>query len=226
MKVKRFIKLNKLITIFLGIAIFIIISYMASMNYTEWFSGAEMLFNLFFQLSIGYIINFIFYVTQIYVPNYKRDQLARKCIQARINKIVRYMNDSIIQLSQIYNPGHKNTIFTEKDLKKLMVLKFSDKINARNTVTGKEFSVIEWMITCVLKTESEIDKLYQYYPNYISAQLMDNLEKVLDSSYHYQINLFKNTIYEVDYSQSNDCFFISYYNLIGELEKIKNQEYS
>lgn len=224
--IRKFISLNKCITIFFGIALIIIVSYMLSMDYPEWFNGADKLFNLFFQFSIGYIINFMFYVTQIYIPNSKRDQSAKQCINIRINKIIKHMKGSISQLSQIYIPGHNNMIYTDVDLNKLMILKFSDKINAMNANTGESFTVREWIKLSIFLTEKEINSLYQYYPNYISAQLMGVLEKIIDSTYHNTMNTMTAIPQDVDFSKSNNCFFIQYNSFIDELEKIKNQDYS
>lgn len=82
-----FIKRNTLISAFFIISIVIITSYYLTLDLPELFRGAEQWFNLLFQLSVGYIINFMFYITQVYVPNNKRDSIARRNVSMRLNKL-------------------------------------------------------------------------------------------------------------------------------------------
>lgn len=69
---KQFLKSNKTISGCLGISILVCFLYILSLDKKEWFPHAGDWFNLLFQLSVGFIINFIFYVTQVYIPQYKQ----------------------------------------------------------------------------------------------------------------------------------------------------------
>lgn len=62
---KRFIRENKWISCILLLAIVIIISYLASLDMPEWFKNAGDVFNLFYNLAIGYCVSFIFYGMRI-----------------------------------------------------------------------------------------------------------------------------------------------------------------
>lgn len=222
--IKEFIKSNKLITMIFGFSVFIIISYILSMDSLEWFDGAERWFNLGSQLSVGFIISFIFYITQVYVPNRKRDKSAKKCVCTRIDNIIKEMNNSISMLAQCYIPNHNVGTYTEEELKQLMNLKFSDFVNVTNAATLNRFTVREWINKCINDTETEIDKLYKYYPNYITAELMDVLEKVINCTYHRVMSILV-TNSNVTFSGSNDCFFVEYYELMKVLKEIKTKEY-
>ena len=90
-KIRTFVEKNKWITNFFFISLFIIISYIWTMEWPELFDGAEEIYNLFFQLAIGYIINFMFYITQVYIPNSNRDITVRKCIAKRIEQLINDM---------------------------------------------------------------------------------------------------------------------------------------
>ena len=79
----QFIKNNTLIFVFFIISIGIIFLYIFTMDWAELFKGAELWFNLMFQLSVGYIINFMFYVTKVYIQNKKRDIFVNKQITKR-----------------------------------------------------------------------------------------------------------------------------------------------
>lgn len=225
-----FIKRNTLISAFFIISIVIITSYYLTLDLPELFRGAEQWFNLLFQLSVGYIINFMFYITQVYVPNNKRDSIARRNVSMRLKQIIKNMRNSLSSLAEIYLDGHTGTDYTAEELSSLLQLRFSDKVKVLNANrTTREnmvyFSVREWLGECIRKTEDEIDKLYKYYPTDISVELMKVLEDILNSTYHSMMKRLLVVPNDVDFSQCNNYFFAEYYKLICELEKINQKEY-
>lgn len=230
-KTRRFIKENKLISIFLMFSIAIIISYILTINLPPLFTGADNWFNLLFQLSIGYIINFVFYITQVYIPNNKRDLTVRQCISARLNNTVDNMRASISYLAQIYLENHTGDEYTDYELKQLLNLRFSDKVNVLDSshTTSDNFvyfTVREWISLCIKNTERDIDNLYKYYSYYISVDLMQSLEDVLNSSYHKMMKTLLTVPNDVNFSACNDNnFFTSYYHLICRLEEINENDY-
>lgn len=230
--IKKFIKMNRIISIFFVISLFVIFSYIATMDLPELFEGAEQWYNLSFQLSIGYIINFIFYITQVYVPNIQKEAKVNKCISVRINHIISHMKSTFSQLALNYIPDHHGDIYTEDELKQLLKLNFNDSVHVVNATKSSPgnaiyFTVREWIELCIQDTESDIDKLYKYYSTYISASLMEVLEQVLHSNYHEIMKMFLRTPHEVHFSsRSPDIYFLRYYQLMCELEKIRNEEYN
>lgn len=68
----------KWLTIFLVGSIVIVISYYASYNLPELFSGAGRLFDFANQIAIGYIINFLFFIMNIYIPQLNAESKAAK----------------------------------------------------------------------------------------------------------------------------------------------------
>ena len=206
-----FIKRNTLISAFFIISIVIITSYYLTLDLPELFGGAEQWFNLLFQLSVGYIINFMFYITQVYVPNNKRDSIARRNVSMRLKQIIKNMRNSLSSLAEIYLDGHTGTDYTAEELSSLLQLRFSDKVKVLNANrTTREnmvyFSVREWLGECIRKTEDEIDKLYKYYPTDISVELMKVLEDILNSTYHSMMKTLLVVPNDVDFSQCNNNF--------------------
>ncbi len=206
-----FIKRNTLISAFFIISIVIITSYYLTLDLPELFRGAEQWFNLLFQLSVGYIINFMFYITQVYVPNNKRDSIARRNVSMRLKQIIKNMRNSLSSLAEIYLDGHTGTDYTAEELSSLLQLRFSDKVKVLNANrTTREnmvyFSVREWLGECIRKTEDEIDKLYKYYPTDISVELMKVLEDILNSTYHSMMKTLLVVPNDVDFSQCNNNF--------------------
>ena len=95
---KKFIKNNFLISVILIIALVIVISFILTKDNPELFKHANDFYNLFFQLSIGYIISFVFYVMQVYLPNLKQSELANICINDRIKTIFSKMQQLLSRI--------------------------------------------------------------------------------------------------------------------------------
>jgi hypothetical protein len=228
-EISRFIKKNRLIFLFFFVSIIVIVSYLLTINSPELFVGAEHWYNLLFQLSIGYVINFIFYITQVYIPNNKRDLIAQKCISVRLDRIIQFMRSGISELAKIYLENHTGNEYTEDELNQLLKLKLSDKVNvgiAELSTRDKieYFTVRKWLLDCIIKTENEIDSLFKYYARDISVDLMLSLEDILKSHYHATLKILLVGTSEVNLSGVKD-FFVDYYRLICQLVKISQKDY-
>lgn len=226
----KFIEANKIIFSIFLVAVVIIISYILTMDFPELFDGAEEWYNLFFQLSIGYIINFIFYITQVYIPNIKKEVKINKCISARINSIIDHMKSVFAQLAIQYVPNYHGGTLSADDLRLLLNLNFEDHVQVQDASRSSPtkpvyFTVRQWLLKCMRDTENDIDKLYRYYSPYISVSLMETLEKILNSTYHSTMKVFLSIPKGVNFSKCNDNYFLPYYELIEELEKVKQEEY-
>ena len=128
--IRVFVDKNKLITAFFVISVAVIVAYFLSIDLPEWFNGAGDWFNLLFQLAVGYIINFMFYVTQVYVPNNKRNAIVEACIAKRISLLIADMDKSLSHLVAIYIENHTGTEYTEDELQQILhKLRFSDKVD-------------------------------------------------------------------------------------------------
>ena len=65
---KKFYSRYKKLTQFFVGSIVVVLLYVLTYNCPELFSGAGLLFDIAFQLAIGYIINFFFFVVNVYLP--------------------------------------------------------------------------------------------------------------------------------------------------------------
>lgn len=223
-----FIHKNKLITLFFAISVAVIIAYILSMDLPEWFNGAGDWFNVLFQLAVGYIINFMFYVTQVYVPNKKRNDVVQACIAKRISRLADDMNKSLSELVAVYTNKHTGTDYTEGELEQILhKLRFSDKTNVIDVRKTKGanfeyFTVREWLAQCIFETERDIDNLFKYYAADISVELMETLEKIPRSTYHSVMQILLAASNDVEFSgvaSDANNFFVEYYNLIKELRQ-------
>lgn len=229
----KFIKSNKIIFSFFIVSIVIIVSYTLTIN-LDWSTSLNEIkkwYNLLFQLAIGYIINFLFYITQIYIPNIRKNIKINKCINTRINHIIRHMDDIFDKLATKYIANYEKRKLSNDDFKEILKLKFEDNVNvlkANSLFYNKNeyFRVKEWLIKCICDVENEIDRLYKYYPQYISASLTEILEQILNSPMHTSMKTFFQIPNGINFSNCEDIFFKPYYELMDKLENIKQKEYN
>ncbi|GAU79918.1 arsenical pump-driving ATPase [Fusibacter sp. 3D3] len=115
------------------------------------------------------------------------------------------MKSNISCLAQIYLRNHTGDEYTEDELNQLLKLRFSDKVKVLDArrITGDNFvyfTVGEWLLECIRKTENGIDSLYKYYASDISVDLMLSLEDVVNSTYHTSMKTFLAVLKDVIFS--------------------------
>lgn len=228
---KSFLKENKLIFVVFLCSIIIIIAYVLSLDVPELFPHAGDWFNILFQFAIGFVINCMFYVTQVYIPRIKQLKQANDCIYKRIEKIESYMKEMFDHIACKYIVDFdSNKLLTDEQFVTIMHnLDFDDEVNVVNVnranMSNCHFTVKEWLRSRMAFIEHDIDKLYTYYVIYISPELMDVLEKILKSAMHQNMGreLFKFP-QKISLKECNkDIFFEPYYKLMKELQVVKEQ---
>ncbi len=93
-----FVRKNKVISICVSVSFVVCILYMMSLDKEEWFANAGAWFNLVFQFSVGFIKN----ITQVYIPQYKQNEEANRCIGVRIAGVIGYMREIFSHLGVKY----------------------------------------------------------------------------------------------------------------------------
>lgn len=223
---KSFFKENRLISFVFIFSVLVVVVYMITLDVPEWFHHAGEWFNILFQLAIGFIINFMFYVTQVYVPKIRQTRQAYKCIYKRVTTIESYMRDIFDKLAAIYISEYKaGKELTEEQLTVILHnLDFDQEVNVINVNRANRsnchFTTKEWLHSRLEFIEHDIDKLYLYYSSYISPELMDVLEKILKSPMHQNMGrTLMNLPQKISFKECNeDIFFKEYYELMKELE--------
>ena len=102
--IKSFAKRNRVLFILLIVAVSITLSYYISYDIPELISGIEKWYKLFSDLSIGVIINFIFYVFQVYIPRREEEKATLRIIDPDLTKICQKIQE-ILLVAQTYLPG-------------------------------------------------------------------------------------------------------------------------
>ena len=176
---KRFIE-NNILIFWLGVLSAIIsISYAITYNMPDYF-GIEGWYSLLNNLAIGYLAALIFYIIQVYIPQYKQNQQVYACIQARIENIVRHMKEIFDELGKRYIENYSEKGITDELLFDLLKrINSNDRVQVLNTARlssttvtdGDYFTVKEWIISRLNFVEHEIDSLFKYYPSYMTCLL-------------------------------------------------------
>lgn len=148
----------------------------------------------------------------------------------KIEEVIKNMDRGLAELVKIYVKDKFEDGYEEKDLAFLVKLRFSDRVGvvkASSIMFGRVeyFTVREWLRNSIIAAEKEIDNLYKYYGSNISADLMETLEKILQSTYHVMFKTLLEIPEEVSFCQSEVNPFLEYYHLIQELRKIKINDY-
>lgn len=228
---KLFFKENRLISYVFIFSVLVVVIYTLTLDEPEWFPHAGDWFNILFQLSIGFIINFMFYVTQVYIPRIRQNKQAYSCIYKRVTTIELYMKEFFDELAKVYISDYKkDQELSEEQLAVILQkLDFDNEINVINVnrvnMNNCYFTVKEWMRSRMDFIEHDIDKLYSYYSSYISPELMNVLEKILKSPMHKNMGrTFMNLPNKISFKECNeDIFFKDYYALLKELKEVSAQ---
>ncbi|SOD11523.1 hypothetical protein SAMN06298224_0214 [Fibrobacter sp. UWB16] len=229
-----FIKGNTIIFVSFLLAIIVIGLYIQTKNVVEWFPHADEWFQVLFQLSIGFVVSFIFYVTQVYLPRRKSIARINQCICARIQDIVSWMNDVFVRLGKLYVIDFdEKKLTSECCMSILHSMRVDDRIQLINPsrlnlgYVDQEacYTIREWLTECVGNIELNIDKLLKYYSPYITPELMDAAERICKSTVHHNMvrMIFKMKNPPSFKGLNEDIFFKPYLHLMKELDKTRNQ---
>ncbi len=135
------------------------------------------------------MINFIFYVTQVYIPRQNLTRQANCCIQERIQNVVDKMDDIFRRIVEKYDGKYDKCCTTrEKLLDVLHKMRINDGINVVaasrafpvHLNESSYFTVREWIITRLEFVEHDIDCIFKYYSFFVTPyfDLMKELESL------------------------------------------------
>ena len=108
--VKRFVKRNRLLSILSFIAMSIIISYTLTSHLPEIVPGIGKWYKLMFDLSLGVIVNLIFYLFQVYLPQLEAEKNSLPVITPELVKLIDKMQEIVLVL-EYYLPDYKQGKF-------------------------------------------------------------------------------------------------------------------
>lgn len=89
-------------------SIIFILFYYFSYNIPELWENANVLVNILFQLSLAILSSLVFFIFQVYSPNYERKCKIRPIINNKINYICQNMNLPFLDITEKYLHQQKN----------------------------------------------------------------------------------------------------------------------
>lgn len=220
---KRFIRENRWITSILFLAIVIIISYLASLDMSEWFRHAGDVFNLFYNLAIGYCVSFVFYVLQVYIPSVKRTEKINEQIHRRMLFLSNDMMELIKEVIKVQFDRTPDEPYTEGQLKELLNVATFTKLKIAKLETSRTgyldyFTLKEWLRTRIISVEDDIDRLLTHYKEYLSADIVEDLEEILNSSIHTYVKSIIGSKGDFNFAGIDDNFYWQYYQLAQRIK--------
>lgn len=90
---------HKGMTILCFISVLLMVLYLITLDVPEWFHSGGQLFEVLFQISIGYLINYIFFIVNVYVP---KITIEDKALISTKYKIARLLSE-IDSVENIFN---------------------------------------------------------------------------------------------------------------------------
>ncbi len=182
----RFIKKNRALSICFCFSFSFCIFFILKLNSKEEFNYAYNWLNSLFQLSIGFIINFIFFITQIYIPQYRNDREANRCIGVRIDGIVNHMGELLSQLGTMYMGEYdEDKATSEYWLDVLRQINTNDRVGVLkserlySTSPNEEsyFTVKEWIISSkfIKYSPKPLEKINEWTNGYFIYEFIDGV---------------------------------------------------
>ena len=177
---KKFWESNKLILVFLVIAI----GY--SLFYVK-ISNSETTWSMLYAISLSYIAAFIFYLLQIYLPAKNRYNIINKIIKSRTNQIVIKFDELCKEVLKLYIPCFKGEVNKDLFMKNEFKCNYDDRTTVLNVSNIVDFSQIEIkhyktlreIAVGAIKTYKENTSfLYKTFPDFLENNLIDVLEKI------------------------------------------------
>ena len=107
---KLFVKRNQVLTALFLVASGIIVSYYVTQDMFQSFPKIKNLYQLAADLSIGVIINLIFYIFQVYIPRLEEEKNSLSIINADLSKICDNIQQILLVL-QVYLQGFNSGKF-------------------------------------------------------------------------------------------------------------------
>ncbi len=86
-------KENRILCVISLISIIIVLAYNISYNMPELISGIGLWYTLLYDLSIGVLINFMFFIFQVIIPSYKKQQTAFSIAKSKLERLYFLLSD-------------------------------------------------------------------------------------------------------------------------------------
>ena len=217
---KNLFKGNKILCILTFISIAIVLSYALTLNFLEKETTITTCYNILYNLALGVLINFIFFIFQLYIPNIRKQKKAFSIAKSSLEWLYFLLSDIVLSTNNFINIKFDNTI--ELKNKTYYFLRYNPN-SEHGWLVRMEFSQqgIERYINQISHTLDTITNNFTY--TYNEYTLIENLSKLQSNNYlnylNYAIqNPKENTKYENIHKEFSD-----FQNIMLYLGKLLNK---
>lgn len=189
-------------------AIIVALSYLLTLNLPEWWSGAGKLFEALYIISTGYIINFLFYFTQIYLPRIQQQKASQAILKKDFDDIMQQLNE-LLSYSASFLRFENDAVVYESG-----IIYFS-----RNSPSELDFvNLDEYFLTIGQVISSKIEKM----ANRIVFQQCN--EMIIEAFSRLQANTYANQLKSVPILKSSfhdiKKNYSEYLEIVKQLQKL------
>lgn len=128
--IHTFIRRNKTLSWMFSIATIIILSYYITYDMPELIPGIEKWYNLLTNLCIGVVVNFLFYIFQVYIPELKEEEKSLLQIKDRLKRLGNNLQELILILDSYLEGWDQDMIIVKEKVV------FFKKANSPNDESG------------------------------------------------------------------------------------------
>lgn len=175
--IKCFYKENKVLSKLSIGAVTYVIFYYVSYNIPELWKNASVVVDILFQLSLALIANFIFFIFQMYIPNFKRNSKIQPIIKRKISKICAHINDPFPEITKKYLKIKKNlNELTDSDIK-LIAEKYrpQDISTVQVAFECRNLTYNQYFKLCFEEIDGIVQELIFAYAPYLNEEQRDIL---------------------------------------------------
>jgi hypothetical protein len=190
---------------------------------TEFFPGAANLGNILFNISMSYIVSYIFYVILVYLPEQKN----KKYMENEVNKAVQLILGDFYQVNNEMEKvsGHLfNKPTTLSNVEDILRTIHPYATGFKITLINNQFVMLNWsqcLADTIEESNKKINALLVYMP-FLDARLVSVLNRLNSSLYFKCQHAFSTPMNNQDLSVFAQQYH-EYFKLMIELEEVKRK---
>lgn len=219
--VKSFYKENRVLSKVSVMSLAYIVFYYLSYDIPEVWSNASVLADILFQLSLAVVSSLIFYVFQVYIPNYKRKKVMHPTVQKKIRRIIELMETPFEEIVKTYLKKSKCIEeLSDTDIK-YIAQKYcpSDDTSVQVAFECRNLSNVECFQYCFKEIDNIIGELLFIYEPYLKDEQRDILVVIKESEFRKLFDNELTMLLDITGIQGNavkDTFrnYINYYKFL------------
>ncbi|MBT2661932.1 hypothetical protein [Bacillus sp. ISL-45] len=215
-----------ILVILSGISIFtiLIIKYLWANEPEFWMYGEET-GDVLFDLSVGYISAYIFYIIDIWIPGRKEQERINQRVAIPLSRLLNQIKSPIVEVNKLYsNDSFQFENISENEFKK--TLRKLDLVNDKGFImafpSNNYLNVGQSLYENVSKVDSYIKQINEM-PVKLEFGLVEILDKIKHSDYHEVMNSISNLTNFSGYMSVNgeaiEGSMYKYYLLFFELKE-------